>query len=315
MKKIGVIVARFQVPSLHEGHLHLLTSTAREVDVLIVVLGYKVNQPDSKNPLSLSVRTAMVKQAFKKHCNPNAKLIVLSLQDHPLSNEAWSQELDLLIGEEVVRLEQETQETFAVCLYGSRDSFIRYYHGLYQHQVIDEIEAISGTKVREQVKSRDPESFGDQEREGMVYALTTLYKTGMAVVDIAVYKEEYGEKYVLLGRKKRETQYRFIGGFFDPEVDNSLEDSALRELREEAGDDLVVDSLSYCMSHKIDDWRYRDNDHKIVSALFLAKYRHGEVTPLDDIEALAWHKLTHELPEKVVANHRLFAEKIAGMLL
>lgn len=304
MKKIGIIVARFQVPSLHAGHVHFILEAAEQVDHLVIFLGYTVNQPDIKNPFSLAVRKAMLMQTLRAQ-NLDHKVHIDTLQDHPVSNEAWSEELDAKIHDYEIKLHTETKDDVEVTLFGSRDSFIKYYHGKYTSRIIEEKIHTSGTAVRNAILSRKEDELSDLEREGMIYAMKQLYPVGMSVVDVAVYKQENDVVSILVGRKPREKLLRLIGGFFDVSVDNSLEDAALREMREEVGD-ISVGVPQYVISKKVDDWRYRDNQHKIVSSLFIVDYRGGEPHPHDDIEELVWINLDNELEMKLVESHRGF---------
>jgi bifunctional NMN adenylyltransferase/nudix hydrolase len=306
MKKLGVVVARFQVPSLHIGHAHLLNEAAQGSDILLVILGHKINQPDIKNPLSLKVRQAMVRQVLASS-GSGKQFLLGDVEDSPVSNEAWSIALDKHIQEHVDNLESDHNEKIEVCLYGSRDSFIKYYHGNYAHATIGEIEAVSGTEVRKKILSLTEDELTNEQREGMVYAFRDIYPVGMSVVDVLLYKKEAGVTSVLLGRKKREVSYRLIGGFFDVASDESLEDAALRELREEVGD-VATKNLQYVTSKKVDDWRYRDNQHKIVSALFVTEYISGEVTPQDDIEEVKWFSIDEALTS-VQHSHKDFLMK------
>lgn len=304
MKKIGVVVARFQVPCLHDGHIHLLKEAAKDSDIVIVFLGYKINQPDSKNPFSVDVRKAMVMQA-QDNLPQQVQLIVEGLEDHPTSNEAWSEALDMRIQKYA---ESFSVEDVEITLYGSRDSFIPYYHGRYSTHTISDIKAVSGTEARKIVAGLHEEDLTIEHREGIIYGLKHIYPVGMSVVDCIVYKEEDGVIYFLLGRKKREIAFRIIGGFFDVEQDASLEDAATREVREEVGS-IIISQLQYLGSKKIDDWRYRDNQHKIVSSLFIAHYKKGECKPSDDIEELMWVKMGEVNEVNIIESHKDFIER------
>lgn len=304
MKKLGVVVARFQVPMLHGGHLHLLQEVAKDQDALLIILGHKVNQPDTKNPLSLRVRQAMVRQALA-HLGDGVQVILGDLEDSPVSNEVWSESLDEQIESHKKILENSTGDTVTVCLYGSRDSFLAYYHGVHPSQIVSEVQAVSGTEVRKKIFSLQEDDLTDEQREGIVYAFKNVYPVGMSVVDILLYKKEKEKTFVLLGRKKREIEYRILGGFFDVDKDMSLEDAALRELREEAGD-IQTQGLRYVMSKKVDDWRYRDNQHKIVSSLFIAEYVSGNIFAKDDIEEVQWFEVNDDLIGSVTKSHHEF---------
>lgn len=307
MKTLGVIVARFQVPSLHEGHVYLLEEVAKQSDSVLILLGYKVNQPDIKNPFPVSVRLAMVRQKIKELGIKN-HVIVDVLEDNPVSNNAWSADLDNTIRKHEELLAEKFGESISSCLYGSRDSFLLYYHGAYTSSSIDQKDTVSGTEMRERVLSLDEENLSNEHREGMVYGLKYIYPVGMSVVDVLIYKRVKDELCFLLGRKHREKDFRIIGGFFDVTKDTSLEDAALREMKEEVGE-LKVAQPVYVMSKKIDDWRYRDNQHKIVSSLFVIEYVQGEPKAGDDIEEVLWVRVKDLATVPLHSNHCEFIDK------
>lgn len=307
MKKIGIIVARFQVPSLHDGHVHLITEAAKKVDKLVIFLGYKVNQPDTKNPFSYAVRKAMLEQTLLL-IGLKDKVVIDKIEDNPISNDSWCNELDIKI-EEIVKDLEDAE----VILYGSRDSFITHYTGKFLTQEVKDVLGISGTEIRGQVLSLTEDKLTDAHREGALYGLKNIYPVGMAVVDVVVYKKTEAGISVLLGRKRREVLFRIIGGFFDVTVDTSLEDAALRELREEVGEIVVTDPV-YVTSLKIDDWRYRDNQHKIVSSLFMVNYVSGDAVANDDIEEVRWVDVDDIERLGVITSHKRFIEKVLEKL-
>lgn len=117
------------------------------------------------------------------------------------------------------------------------------------------------------------------------------YPTVFATVDIVI---RINGK-LLLGRKATQEKFpvrpghpgwRFVGGFADPALDNSYEDAAIREAKEETG--LTVTSVKYLGSTRIDDPRYRGTEHCIITHLFLAEEWSGEPIASDDIAELKW---------------------------
>lgn len=111
------------------------------------------------------------------------------------------------------------------------------------------------------------------------------YPTSFQAVDIVVLNKN--KKTVLLGRKKNKIQWRFIGGFTEPK-DSSLEYAARRELAEEASINLEVSPMVYIGSFRVDDPRYRDSKHKVMSAVFLCEYLWGFAKAGDDICGVKW---------------------------
>ncbi|TXH30009.1 MAG: NUDIX hydrolase, partial [Cyclobacteriaceae bacterium] len=108
MKLIGVIIARFQSPYLHEGHRILIDSVTRHHNKTVIVLGVSPVLGSRKNPLDFHTREKMIKQYYPD-------VVVLPLPDHPLDNK-WSQNLDNLLS--------NAFPGAGFKLYGIRNSFI-----------------------------------------------------------------------------------------------------------------------------------------------------------------------------------------------
>jgi bifunctional NMN adenylyltransferase/nudix hydrolase len=108
---------------------------------------------------------------------------------------------------------------------------------------------------------------------------------------------------LLLGRKATQQGFRFVGGFADPALDNSYEEAAIREAKEETG--LVVHSVRYLGSTRIDDPRYRGSEHCIITHLFLAEEWTGEPAASDDIAELKWFDEDALAENNFVAEHHV----------
>ena len=262
---VGVIVGRFQVNELHEAHIDLITSVTNKHDRVLVFLGNSIIRNTTSNPLDYRARRAMIADKF-----PNVEIHYIN--DNP-SDAAWSKNLDKLISEQLMPLQ-------TVTLYGSRDSFLKGYSGKYNTCELEATTFISGTEVRRRVSNNYPAT--SDYRAGMIAATAYRYPTAFQCVDIAVVNDK---QEVLLARKPDEKKWRFIGGFSDPRT-SSLEEDAKREVQEEAG--IEVEIISYLGSTLIDDWRYRGEQDKIKTALFLAKYIFGKPEGADDIAEVKW---------------------------
>ncbi len=287
---VGVIVARFQVSDLHDGHRYLLDEVCRRHRDVLVVLGSARTRATKKDPLNFAAREAMVKEH-------NATVRVRPLEDCRY-DDIWSRNLDRLIAEEF-------PERTAV-LYGSRDSFISYYTGANRTVEIEAIEAPSGTELRKNGDGNDYRS--KQFRAGLIAAqdrLPSVYPT----IDVAIVHRE--KRLVLLGGRNDESQLRFIGGFVDP-TDRCLKATVKREVSEEAGD-IEIDDLRYLCSTIVDDWRYRETDDRIMANFFIATYVFGRATPGDDIDRLQWVPY-EEVPSSVVSEHKPFATVLTNHL-
>src|ERR1017187_4422194 len=98
----------------------------------------------------------------------------------------------------------------------------------------------------------------------------------------AVILDEVGSR-LLLGKKKKEPLFRFVGGFVDPK-DKSLEEASIRERREETGINLECSKPEYLFSFRVDDPRFKKGPDKIMSAVFGYTYVFGIPKAGDDID-------------------------------
>lgn len=91
-KSVGVIVARFQVPSLTEGHRALIDYVLARHQEVLVVLGESRTLATPHDPLPYELRAAMVAGEY-----PTVR--VHSIRDNR-SDALWSEDLDRLIARE-----------------------------------------------------------------------------------------------------------------------------------------------------------------------------------------------------------------------
>jgi len=274
--KTAVIIARFQTPYLHAGHIRLIEDAKSKHAKVVIVLGISPVVGSRRNPYDYFTRERMIKKAY-----PN--VIVLPLCDHP-NDQDWSEHLD--------RLLSSTFPCASFLLYGSRDSFIPYYSGRFLTIELPRYEKFNATEIRE--KFAEQVSDSPQFRAGVVYAYFNQYSKVYPTVDIAVFKNKRRE--ILLGKKAGSNQWRLVGGYADPE-DYCYESSALRELKEECGN-IQVSKMSYEMSIRVDDWRYRRETDKIITTVFSCDYISGTIAAQDDIAELGWLEVAN-LPELI----------------
>ena len=274
--KTAVIIARFQTPYLHEGHQQLISKVRETHTKLIILLGVSPITGSRKNPYDYYTREKMIKADYPE-------LIVLPISDHP-SDKVWSENLDTLL-RGVFPNEQ-------FVLYGSRDSFIPYYHGKFETIELPEHGDYNATELRKQYADKVLSS--NDFRAGILYAYYNQYTKVYPTVDIAMFRNNKSE--ILLGKKSINNKWRFVGGFADPE-DADYETAAKRELTEECGE-MQTTAMTYETSRKINDWRYRNEADKIITLLFSCDYEAGEPKAQDDIIDISWFGLA-ELPHMI----------------
>lgn len=143
MKTLGVIVGRYQIDQLHEGHYKLIHQAQSENDKLLIVIGNSPAKLTLSNPLSFEVREKMILNIFG-----DKKPIIVRLSDQK-SDQVWSSKLDELI-------EKGTHNSYdKITLYCGRDGFKKYYIGKYQvKEVTFGIDFISASVQRSFIHDR-----------------------------------------------------------------------------------------------------------------------------------------------------------------
>ena len=286
---VGIIVGRFQLHKLHEAHRKLINTVISNHPRVIIFLGLSEVRNTKKNPLDFNARKQMLLEEF-----PDSDLEIHYISDCK-SDEEWSKNLDDQIG----KFLNPGQKPL---LYGSRDSFIKSYHGKFPTTELESDTFISATEVRKSISAKTIAS--PEFRAGVIYSTQSRYPTAFQTVDVAIFNEDNTK--ILLGKKPKEDKHRFIGGFSDPNS-NSLEEDAKREVMEETGLNELSDPV-YIGSAKISDWRYSSGDDCIKTAFFSVNLLWGRPQASDDISEVKWFdikELLENYKNLIVPEHHV----------
>ena len=292
---VGIIVGRFQVGILHQGHIDLIQTVIDENARVIIFLGLSPLKTSFNNPLDFEARKQLVLEKF-----PDITVVYIN---DCVSDEIWSSVLDR-------QIKSLTGPSDEVLLYGSRDAFISHYSGKYECVELHQDVYLSGTAIRKKIGKRVKSDAAF--REGVIWATHNRYKNPHPTVDIAIFNSNGDE--LLVAKKPNEEKFRLIGGFVD--TDETYEQAAVREVSEEASGIEIggISGLTYLGSHVIDDWRFRNELENVVTTLFKATHVFGRPIPADDIEELHWipmERLTDKpIGNLIVPEHIALLEKV-----
>jgi len=283
-REVGVIIGRFHLPDLHDGHRQFIDSIVRSHKEVILFLGSTKVKISGKNSLSYDIRKKMIQSEY-----PTVKVFKL---DDNKSDEKWSTSIDNVLN--------FFYPNSSIILYGSRDSFLGYYSGKFDTSRLECMIDISGTEIRKSIVSRNTSDF----RAGIIFAAQDRYPISYQTVDIAVFNDDHTK--ILLGRKPAEDKFRLFGGFVDV-TDNSLEDAAVRELFEESSIQQAPEQLIYFGSYRIDDWRYEFEIDKIMTTVFSTTYIESDLQipeASDDISEIKWFNVEHFNLDNIEPEHQ-----------
>lgn len=283
---VGVVVARFQVPALHEGHRYILDYLLERHTTALVILGCSPIMTD-RNPLSFEMRRGMIESMYPQ------KFTIVSSDSLPSSCEERSRRID-----EIIR---NTFQNRRAVIYGSRDSFVHTYRGVFETHEVPTIFSGSATEIREKVDLIDSTDF----RSGVIYANLHRKRVGYPTVDVAILDPTF-QQVLLVGKKDEEGKLRFPGVFFDPELDDSYESAAVRCVVKEIPS-ITTTPLQLLRSLKLDDWRFRKTQDRIITILLRTQYVGGTPLPGKGIDQVSWNDIG-SLSEVLVDCHKPLAQ-------
>lgn len=307
---IGVIVGRFQVATLSEGHRRLIEYVSSECHRTIIILGESSVQTTKHDPLTVEMRAQTIHKEFPES-------LILSLSDCK-TDEEWCKNLDSLISANI-------PPQASVKLYGSRYSFLDCYKGKFQTELVQEsMGSISGTSHRMTIacKPKNSEDF----RKGVIWAIQNQYNKVQMMADVApIIQIDEIPNVILINKKSDGNLLRFIGGHVEPEpkdyqIKCALELQAIREMTEESNlictSNVISKDVTYLGSFFINDWRYQ-NENSVISAFFVIDAE-GVPRVGDDADSIqtvpAIQFIDPYFIDKIVPEHQTMAIKLQQYL-
>lgn len=296
MGKVGVVIGRFQVADLHQGHLDIFKRAISENGKLLVILGNSHLIHTRRDPLDYPTRLKMIQSHF-----PEA---IVSFVKNRETNEQWSKDIDKLI--------HDIFPNDIAILYGGRDSFIPCYSGKHECVEVHSYNVESGTQIRNRLET---EILSTPDfRQGIIYSAMNRFPRLNGTVDIALVDPD--NKTIALGKKPQEISWRFFGGFVDIR-DESYEMAAKRELSEECPGIEVGNwySLGSC---RVEDWRYAgvEDSEYIMTSFFYCEKLFGTSNGGDDIGSVKWFPIedlkNNNIP--LIKCHEILRDKFVSFI-
>lgn len=292
----GILVGRFQVHDLHEGHMELFRAVRGRHNRVIVFVGVAPTGMTKRNPLDFITRKAMIQAKFPD-------ITVLPLMDC-MTDVQWSILLDSKI--------REVVDYGDVTLYGGRDSFMPHYRGSYDpvELTLPGTEGIKGEDIRERLTNTVVETA--DFRAGVIYAAMNQRPRVIPCVDIVLYHYSGSEPdgfqlEFLLGKKTGEPGWRWIGGHAETH-NSSYEKDAKDETMQESGHD--IQHAEYIGSCLVPDWRWKNEESKVKTLVFAAETMTLSGTAADDIAEVKWFRANLLTEKLIVPVHHPILELV-----
>lgn len=302
--RVGIVVGRFQIDTLHDGHMHLLRFVDDTHSRMLVLVGVRPAEASDTHPLTFEDRRVMIQEKFKD-------AVILPVIDVG-NDEVWSTRVDALI-RSVYGYEVDA------VFYTGRNSFAPHYTGAFTVETQDfGLDDIQARDVRNRIKDRT--SSTRDARAGVIKAVMNQGHRTTMMVDMFMVRRMPTEPYnfeVLMGKKDGEDLWRLPGGRV--EAHETFKAAASREMAEETGmfTPSGVKDWTYIGDFNVDDWRCRDTDQvSYKTVLMTAQYFSGKPEARDDLVDVTWinaQKLERQIAHMhVVKEHReLVSEALA----
>lgn len=254
---VVVLIGRFQ--PVHNAHIELLRKASEMADKVVIVVG-SAHQPRTfKNPFTSSERETMIQRAIDKLCSLTTRFYVEHNIDTIYNNTAWATRVQSLVakhsapGDKIAIIGHEKDET----------SFYLSMFPQWDREEVDLIEPLHATDVRDLFFQAD---FNIKFLQGVVPETTIEFLQKFSKTEdflqvvrerefITNYKKQFASLpyppifvtsdavviqsgHVLMVKRRSEPGrglWALPGGFVNAHTDASVEDAAIRELKEETG--------------------------------------------------------------------------------
>lgn len=331
-----MLIGRFQ--PLHNAHLEIIKRCTALTDQLVVVVGSAKQPRTYKNPFTFDERLRMIKAAtaglsMRVYVEPNIDTIYndqawavrvqgihskyqalgtkTAIIGHKKDDSSFY--LDMFPQWEYVDVE-EIEPLSAVNirdLYFKRDCNMRFIQGVVPESTFDFLVRFRETPEYEQI-IREREFVANYKKQYASLPYPPIFSTADSVV--------IQSGHVLMIRRRAEPGkglWALPGGYVNANTDRSVEDAAIRELREETGIKVPAPVLRGSIKRsKVFDAIDRSPRGRIITHAFHIELPDGELPKVkgsDDAEKARWTAIAELKREELFEDHADIIEWAAGV--
>jgi bifunctional NMN adenylyltransferase/nudix hydrolase len=330
-----MLIGRFQ--PLHSAHLEIIKRCTALTDQLVVVVG-SANQPRTyKNPFTFDERSRMIRAAtaglsMRVYVEPNidtiyndqawavrvqgihSKYRCLGTKDAIIGHkkDESSFYLDMFPQWEYINVE-EIEPLSAVNirdLYFKSDVNMKFIKGVVPETTFEFLEQFRATPEYEQI-IKEREFVANYKKQYASLPYPPIFSTADAVV--------IQSGHVLMIKRRSEPGkglWALPGGFVNANTDKSVEDAAIRELREETGIKVPAPVLrGNIQRSKVFDAVDRSARGRTITHAFYIQLPDGElprVKGFDDAEKARWVPIAEVRSEECFEDHYEILQHFLG---
>jgi len=337
MKKYDtlVLIGRFQ--PIHNAHLEIIKRSTALCDKLIVITGSAAQPRTYKNPFTSTERAQMIRAATG---GLSIQIVVEENVDTIYNDQAWAVRVQAIVA-------KHTKQGEKIAVIGHKKDDSSFYLDMFPqwgYENVEEIEPLSAVNIRDLfftwtfnsnfIKNVVPQSTYDflmnfrkteefaqiiREREFLIenakqYA-SLKYPPIFSTADAVVIQSGH----VLMIKRRAEPGkglWALPGGYVNANTDKSVEDAAIRELREETMIKVPAPVLrGSIVRSKVFDAIDRSPRGRIITHAFHIQLPDGELPKVkgsDDAEKARWVPIAEVRSEECFEDHYEIIQHFLG---
>jgi len=331
-----VLIGRFQ--PLHNAHLEIIKRATALTDQLVIITGSAKQPRTYKNPFTSSERAVMIKNATR---GLDMQVYIEENIDTIYNDQAWAVRVQGIVSKYRVLGGQ------GVGIIGHKKDESSFYLDMFpqwKFENVEKIEPLSAVNIRDLYFKRDVNmNFIKAVVPETTFDFLTQFKNTPEYEQIirerefvANYKKQYASLpyppifstadavviqsgHVLMIRRRAEPGkglWALPGGYVNANTDRSVEDAALRELREETGIKVPAPVLrGNIVRSKVFDAVDRSPRGRIITHAFYIQLPDGDLPKVkgsDDADKARWVPISDVRSEECFEDHYEILQHFLG---